>query len=91
MAGHINDALYMILCKYQIGSILISWRTLSCKKVPHDKRCHEIVVLDKAAHDESQNIIAGAESIKEKIKELNANIRQLEETTSAMESNVMKA
>ena len=56
-----------------------------------DHRNHEIVVLDKAAHDESQNIIAGAESIKEKIKELNANIRQLEETTSAMESNVMKA
>ena len=56
-----------------------------------DHRNHEVVVLDKAAHDESQNIIAGAESIKDKIKELNANIRQLEETTSAMESNVMKA
>ena len=56
-----------------------------------DHRNHEVVVLDKAAHDESQNIIAGAESIKDKIKELNANIRQLEETTSVMESNVMKA
>ena len=56
-----------------------------------DHRNHEVVVLDKAAHDESQNIIAGAESIKDKIKELNANIRQLEETTSVMESNVLKA
>ena len=56
-----------------------------------DHRNHEVVVLDKAAHDESQNIIAGAESIKDKIKELNANIRQLEETTSVMESNFMKA
>ena len=56
-----------------------------------DHRNHEVVVLDKAAHDESQNIIAGAEYIKDKIKELNANIRQLEETTSVMESNVMKA
>ena len=56
-----------------------------------DHRNHEVVVLDKAAHDESQNIIAGAESIRDKIKELNANIRQLEETTSVMESNVMKA
>ena len=56
-----------------------------------DHRNHEVVVLDKAAHEESQNIIAGAESIKDKIKELNANIRQLEETTSVMESNVMKA
>ena len=56
-----------------------------------DHRNHEVVVLDKAAHEESQNIIAGAEYIKDKIKELNANIRQLEETTSVMESNVMKA
>ena len=56
-----------------------------------DHRNHEVVVLDKAAHDESQNIIAGVESIRDKIKELNANIRQLEETTSVMESNVMKA
>ena len=56
-----------------------------------DYRNHEVVVLDKAAHDESQNIIAGAEYIKDKIKELNANIRQLEETTSVMESNVLKA
>ena len=56
-----------------------------------DHRNHEVVVLDKAAHEESQNIIAGAEYIKDKIKELNANIRQLEETTSLMESNVMKA
>ena len=56
-----------------------------------DHRNHEVVVLDKAAHEESQNIIAGAESIKDKIKELNANIRQLEETTSVMESNFMKA
>lgn len=56
-----------------------------------DHRNHEVVVLGKAAHDESQNIIAGAESIKDNIQELNANIRQLEETTSVMESNVMKA
>ena len=56
-----------------------------------DHRNHEVVVLDKAAHEESQNIIAGAEYIKDKIKELNANIRQLEETTSVMESNFMKA
>ena len=55
-----------------------------------DHRNHEVVVLDKAAHDESQNIIADAESIKDKIKELNANIRQFEETTSVMESNVEK-
>ena len=56
-----------------------------------DHRNHEVVVLDEAAHEESQNIIAGAEYIKDKIKELNANIRQLEEMTSVMESNFMKA
>ena len=56
-----------------------------------DHRNHEVVVLDKAAHEESQNIIAGAQSIKEKIKELDANIQQLEKTTSVMESNFMKA
>ncbi|XP_022795922.1 E3 ubiquitin-protein ligase TRIM71-like [Stylophora pistillata] len=56
-----------------------------------DHRNHEVVVLDKAAQDEKHNIITGTESIKEKIKELNADIRQLEETTSVMESNVSKA
>ena len=56
-----------------------------------DHRNHEVVVLDKAAHDEKENITAGADLIKEKIKELSEVIRQLEETTREMESNVTKA
>ncbi|PFX22260.1 Mitochondrial carnitine/acylcarnitine carrier protein [Stylophora pistillata] len=56
-----------------------------------DHRNHGVDVLDKAAQDEKHNIITGTESIKEKIKKLNADIRQLEETTSVMERNVTKA
>ena len=85
-------------CSQQFhGKEIMRFFCFSCQScvcyicVATDHRNHEVVVLDKAAHDERQNIIAGAQSIKEKIKELDANIQQLEKTTSVMESNVLKA
>ena len=56
---------------------------------PH--RNHEIVLLDKAAHDEKPNIMSGAEIIKEKISELDKVIRQLNETISELEANAATA
>ena len=53
-----------------------------------DHRNHEIVLLDKAAHDEKPDIISGAETIKTKLSELSEVIRQFEETISELESNV---
>ena len=56
-----------------------------------DHRNHEIVLLDKAAQDEKPNIMSGAEMINERVNELSKVIRQFEETTSKLESNVAAA
>ena len=56
-----------------------------------DHRNHEIVLLDKAAHDEKPNIMSGAEMIKEKISELNEVIQRFKETISELEGNVATA
>ena len=56
-----------------------------------DHRNHEIVLLDKAAHDEKPNIMSGAEMIKEKISELSKVIQQFKETISRLERNVETA
>ena len=53
-----------------------------------DHRKHEIVLLDKAAHDEKPNIMSGAEMINERVNELTEVIRQFEETASKLENNV---
>ena len=56
-----------------------------------DHRNHEIVLLDKAAHDAKPNIMSGAEMIKEKISELNEVIQRFKETISELEGNVATA
>ena len=56
-----------------------------------DHRNHEIVLLDKAAHDEKPNIMSGAEIINERVSELCEVIRQFEETASELENNVATA
>ncbi|XP_078344817.1 E3 ubiquitin-protein ligase TRIM45-like [Oculina patagonica] len=56
-----------------------------------DHRNHEIVLLNKAAHDEKPNIMSGAEMIEEKINELSEVIRRFEETISKLERNVATA
>ena len=56
-----------------------------------DHRNHEIVLLDKAAHDEKPNIMSGAEMINERVSELCEVIRQFEETASKLENNVAAA
>ena len=59
--------------------------------VTQDHRNHEIVLLDKAAHDEKLNIMSGAEMIKETISELSKVIQQFKETISRLERNVETA
>ena len=59
--------------------------------VATDHRNHEIVLLDKAAHDEKPNIMSDAEMIKEKISELSKVIQQFKETISRLERNVETA
>ena len=56
-----------------------------------DHRNHEIVLLDKAAHDEKRNIMTAAEMINERVSELSKVIREFEETTSKLESKVATA
>jgi len=56
-----------------------------------DHRNHDIVLLDKAAHDEKPNIISGAEMIKKRVGELSEVIREFEETVSELERNVATA
>ena len=53
-----------------------------------DHRNHDIVFLDKAAHDEKPNILSGAETINERVSELSEVIRQFEETVSELEDNI---
>ena len=56
-----------------------------------DHRNHEIVLLDKAAHDEKPNIMSGAKMMKEKISELSEVIQRFKETISELERNVTTA
>jgi len=56
-----------------------------------DHRNHEIVLLDKAAHDEKPNIMSGAEMINERVSELCEVIRQFEETACKLENNIATA
>ena len=56
-----------------------------------DHRNHEIVLLDKAAHEEKFNIMSGAEMINERATEFSDLIRQFEETASKLEDNVATA
>ena len=56
-----------------------------------DHRNHEIVLLDKAAHDEKPNIMSGTEMIKEKRSELSEVIQKLKEAISELERNVTTA
>ena len=56
-----------------------------------DHRHHEIVLLDKAAHDEKPNIMSGAQLINERVNELCEVIRKFEETASKLEYNVVTA
>ena len=56
-----------------------------------DHRNHEIVLLDKVAHDEKPNIMSGAKMINERVKELVEVIRQFEEIASKLENNVAAA
>ena len=56
-----------------------------------DHRNHEIVLLDKAAHDEKPNLMSGAEMINERVNELVEEIREFEETASKLENNFAAA
>ena len=56
-----------------------------------DHRNHDVVLLDKAAHEEKDNIMSGAKMIKKMESELCEVIKQLEETISKLEGNVSSA
>ncbi|XP_078346271.1 E3 ubiquitin-protein ligase TRIM45-like [Oculina patagonica] len=56
-----------------------------------DHRNHEVVLLDKAAHDEKDNIMAGVDMIKRKASELSEVIRQFENTICNLEINIATA
>ena len=56
-----------------------------------DHQTHKVVLLDKAAHEEKDNIMSGAKMIKKKETELCEVIKQLEETISKLERNVATA
>ena len=56
-----------------------------------DHRNHEIVLLDKAAHDEKPNIMSGAQMINERVSVLSEVIRKFEETASKLENNFTTA
>ena len=56
-----------------------------------DHRNHEIVLLDRAAHDEKPNIMSDAEMINERAGELSEVIRKFKETASKLENNVATA
>ena len=53
-----------------------------------DHRNHDADLLDKAAQEEKDNILAGAKVIKKKEGELCEVIKQFEETISKLESNI---
>ncbi|XP_022793862.1 protein lin-41-like [Stylophora pistillata] len=56
-----------------------------------DHQNHNAVLLDKAAHEEKQNITSGVEMIEKKETELRGVIKQFEETISELETNVATA
>ena len=56
-----------------------------------DHQNHKVVLLDKAAHEEKDNIISGAKLIKKMESELQEVIKQFEETISKLESNMATA
>ena len=56
-----------------------------------DHQNHKVILLDKAAHDEKQNIKAGAEKIKERENELREVIRDFEETSDKLVNNATVA
>ena len=56
-----------------------------------DHRNHDVVLLDKAAHEEKDNILSGAKLMKKKESNLCEVIKQFEETISKLESNVATA
>ena len=56
-----------------------------------DHQNHKVVLLDKAAHEEKDNIISGAKLIKKMESELQEVIKQFEETISKLESNMETA
>ena len=56
-----------------------------------DHQNHKVVLLDKAAHEEKDNIMSGAKLIKNMESELQEVIRQFEETISKLESNMATA
>ena len=53
-----------------------------------DHQNHKVVLLDKAAHEEKDNIMSGAKLIKKMESELQEVIKQFEETISKLESNI---
>ena len=56
-----------------------------------DHQNHKVVLLDKAAHEEKDNIMSGAKLIKKMESELQEVIKQFEETISKLESNMATA
>ena len=56
-----------------------------------DHQNHKVVLLDKAAHEEKDNIISGAKMMKKMESELCEVIKQFEETISKLERNVATA
>ena len=56
-----------------------------------DHQTHKVVLLDKAAHKEKDNIMSGAKMIKKMESELCEVIKQFEETISKLERNVATA
>ena len=56
-----------------------------------DHQNHKVVLLDKAAHEEKDNIMSGAKLIKKMESELQEVIKQFEETISKLESNMETA
>ena len=61
-----------------------------CTVTDHQNR-HKVVLLDKAALDEKDNIMCGAKLIRSKESELWKVIKQFEDTISKLESNVARA
>ena len=56
-----------------------------------DHQNHKVVVLDKIAHEEKDNIISGAKLIKKMENKLREVIKQFKETISKLESNMETA
>ncbi|PFX11906.1 E3 ubiquitin-protein ligase TRIM71, partial [Stylophora pistillata] len=56
-----------------------------------DHQNHNAILLDKAAHEEKENITSGAEMVKEKEAELCEVIKEFEETISELERNFATA